>query len=145
MIRAAASPLRWSLFGVRPLLRWYRGRVVVLGDAAHGMLPHHGQGANTSIEDAFVLAALLTDAETDDLEPVLARYQGMRRARTRKIQRSSWATNTVLHLRDGPAVRARDEKVATVPQDFGWIHAYDAQEALSAAGATPAAPAQPAG
>lgn len=30
---------------VRPLLRWYRGRVVILGDAAHGMLPHHGQGS----------------------------------------------------------------------------------------------------
>ena len=62
MIRAAASPIRWALFAVRPLLRWYRGRVVLLGDAAHGMLPHHGQGANTSIEDAFALAALLADA-----------------------------------------------------------------------------------
>ena len=63
MIRAAASPIRWALFGVRPLLRWYRGRVVILGDAAHGMLPHHGQGANTSIEDAFALAALLTEPD----------------------------------------------------------------------------------
>ena len=62
MIRAAASPIRWGLFTVRPLLRWYRGRVVILGDAAHGMLPHHGQGANTSIEDAFALAGLLADA-----------------------------------------------------------------------------------
>ena len=59
MIKAASSPIRWGLFTVRPLLRWYRGRVVILGDAAHGMLPHHGQGANTSIEDAFVLAGLL--------------------------------------------------------------------------------------
>ena len=39
------------------------GRVVILGDAAHGMLPHHGQGANTSIEDAFALGALLAEAE----------------------------------------------------------------------------------
>jgi salicylate hydroxylase len=137
MIRAAASPIRWALFGVRPLLRWYRGRVVVLGDAAHGMLPHQGQGANTSIEDAFALAALLVDVQADDLEPALARYQGMRRARTRKIQRSSWVTNGLLHLVDGPAIQTRDEKVATVPQDFAWIHAYDVQEALRAAGATP--------
>ena len=63
MIRAAASPIRWALFGVRPLLRWYRGRVVILGDAAHGMLPHHGQGANTTIEDAFALAGLLAEAK----------------------------------------------------------------------------------
>src|SRR3954451_17192170 len=73
MIRAAASPLRWGLFAVRPLLRWYRGRVVLIGDAAHGMLPHHGQGANTSIEDAFTLAALLADARPDELEQAFQR------------------------------------------------------------------------
>ena len=36
-------PVRWGLFGTRPLLNWYRGAVVILGDAAHAMLPHHGQ------------------------------------------------------------------------------------------------------
>jgi salicylate hydroxylase len=133
MIRAARSPLRWGLFTVRPLLRWYRGRVVVLGDAAHGMLPHQGQGANTSIEDAFALAALLTGARPgDDPEPVFARYQTLRRARTRAIQRSSQVTSSLLHLPDGPAATARDQKVARFPEDFGWIHAYDVQQALQA-------------
>ena len=132
MIRAAASPIRWGLFTVRPLLRWYRGRVVVLGDAAHGMLPHHGQGANTSIEDAFALGALLADAGSERPRAVLARFQHLRRARTRKIQRSSWVTNTLLHLRAGPAIAARDAKVATVPDDFAWIHSYDVQQALAA-------------
>jgi salicylate hydroxylase len=136
MIRAAASPIRWGLFAVRPLLRWHRGRVVVLGDAAHGMLPHHGQGANTSIEDAFALAALLADADTRDLEAVFARFQRLRRARTRRIQRSSWVTNTLLHLAAGPAVAARDARVARFPDDFGWIHSYDVQQALAAATVT---------
>ena len=130
-----------GLFTVRPLLRWYRGRVVILGDAAHGMLPHHGQGANTTIEDAFALAVLLAEAKPDGLEPAFARFQQMRRARTRKIQRSSWVTSNLLHLPDGPAVRARDEKVARVPEDFAWIHEYDVQQALRAAGAAPAAAA----
>jgi salicylate hydroxylase len=138
MIKAASSPIRWGLFTVRPLLRWYRSRVVVLGDAAHGMLPHHGQGANTTIEDAFALAALLAEAKPDDLEPTFARFQKMRRARTRKIQRSSSVTSSLLHLPDGPAVRARDEKVTRVPEDFAWIHEYDVQQALRAAGAVPA-------
>ena len=89
MIKVAASPISWALFTVRPLLRWYRGRVVILGDAAHGMLPHHGQGANTSIEDAFALAALLAETNGDALEARFARLQGLRRARTRTIQRSS--------------------------------------------------------
>jgi NAD(P)-dependent dehydrogenase (short-subunit alcohol dehydrogenase family) len=86
MIRAAESPIRWALFTVRPLLRWYRGRVVILGDAAHGMLPHHGQGANTSIEDAFALAALLAESGRDELETTFSRYQTMRRARTRPLR-----------------------------------------------------------
>jgi salicylate hydroxylase len=132
MIRAAASPLRWGLFAVRPLLRWYRGRLVLLGDAAHGMLPHHGQGANTSIEDAFALAAMLAESTSDDLEPAFTRYQHLRRARTRRIQRSSWVTSSLLHLRAGPAVAARDAKMAAVPEDFGWIHGYDVQDALAA-------------
>ena len=141
MIKAASSPIRWALFGVRPLLRWYRGRVVILGDAAHGMLPHHGQGANTSIEDAFALAGLLTE-KSDDLEATFARYQVLRRARTRKIQRSSWVTSGLLHLPDGPAAQARNEKVARFAQDFGWIHDYDVQQALQSAGVAPAAAAQ---
>jgi 2-polyprenyl-6-methoxyphenol hydroxylase-like FAD-dependent oxidoreductase len=137
MIRAASSPIRWSLSTVRPLLRWHRGRVVILGDAAHGMLPHHGQGANTSIEDAFVLAALLAEAKPDDPEPALTHYQSLRRARTRKIQRSSWVTNALLHLREGPAVEARDETMARVPDEFAWIHEYDVQQALADGGANP--------
>jgi salicylate hydroxylase len=96
------------------------------------MLPHHGQGANTSIEDAFALAALLADARPGDLEQALQRYQQMRRARTRKIQRSSWVTNALLHLRTGPAVTARDAKVARVPDEFAWIHSYDVSRALAA-------------
>jgi salicylate hydroxylase len=131
MIRAAASPVRWGLFTVRPLLRWHRGRVVVLGDAAHGMLPHHGQGANTSIEDAFTLAALLADAGSGDLEDVFGRYQGLRRTRTRTIQRSAQVTSALLHLPDGPRARARDAKVARVWEDFAWIHAFDVQESLA--------------
>jgi len=130
MIKAAASPIRWGLFVVRPLLHWYRGRVVLLGDSAHGMLPHHGQGANTSIEDAFALAALLAEAKPDGLDAALARYQALRRARTRKIQRSAWVTSTLLHLPDGPAAEARNDKVARFPQEFGWIHEYDVQHAL---------------
>ena len=137
MIKAAASPIRWALFGVRPLLHWYRSRVVILGDAAHGMLPHHGQGANTSIEDAFALAALLTE-QSDDLDSAFAQFQALRRARTRKIQRSSWVTSGLFHLPDGPAAEARNEKLARFAQDFGWIHEYDVQRALHSAGVAPA-------
>ncbi len=123
-------PVRWGLFGTRPLLQWYRGSVVILGDAAHAMLPHHGQGANTTIEDAITLAELLPGTAPDGLGPMLAQYQSLRRARTRKIQRSSWITNGLLHLPDGPQLAERDRRVARFPEDFGWIHQFDALQTV---------------
>lgn len=134
MVAAGWVAQRWGLFTVRPLLRWFRGRAVLLGDAAHAMLPHHGQGANTTIEDAITLAELLTGAEPGDLQAVLNRYQALRRARTRKIQRSSRVTNDLLHLPDGPALAERDRRVSRFPEDFGWIHEFDALKAASEAG-----------
>jgi salicylate hydroxylase len=131
MLDAVPHSVRWGLFVLRPLLRWYQGRKVLLGDSAHAMLPHHGQGANTTVEDAFTLAALLAEARPDDLEPVFHRYQALRRARTRKIQRSSWVTNRLLHLPDGSEIAARNQKMTTVPQDFAWIHEFDVDESLA--------------
>jgi salicylate hydroxylase len=64
---------------------------------------------------------------------MMSRFEALRRARTRKIQRSSWVTNRLLHLPDGPALHQRDRKVARFPQDFGWIHGFDALQSVSAA------------
>jgi 2-polyprenyl-6-methoxyphenol hydroxylase-like FAD-dependent oxidoreductase len=133
MVAAGWVTMRWGLFTVRPLLRWSRGRAVLLGDSAHAMLPHHGQGANTTIEDAITLAELLSTAAPNSLQAVLDRYQSLRRARTRKIQRSSRVTNDLLHLPDGPALAARDERVSRFPEDFGWIHEFDALQAATKA------------
>jgi salicylate hydroxylase len=107
---------------VPPLPRRDRGAAFLLGDAAHAMLPHHGQGANTTIEDAITLATLLS-RHVDDLG---AHYGKLRRLRTRKIQHSSWDTNRALHLPDGPAAEQRKRRIAAFPQEFGWIHDFDA-------------------
>ena len=106
---------------------------MILGDAAHAMVPHHGQGANTTIEDAITLAELLATDGVSDWDATMRRYQALRRARTRKIQRSSRVTNDLLHLPDGPALEARDRKVARFPEDFGWIHAFDALRSVQPA------------
>jgi salicylate hydroxylase len=109
---------------------------VLLGDAAQAMLPHHGQGANTTIEDAVTLAELLAGAAPDDLDTALDRYQALRRARTRKIQRRSWATNRLLHLPDGPALAERGGRVSRFPERFGWIHEFDVLRSASEPKAT---------
>jgi salicylate hydroxylase len=127
MIAAVRHEVRWGLFLARPLRRWRRGRVALLGDAAHAMLPHHGQGANTTIEDAVTLAELIA-AHPHDLDGAFAAYETLRRPRTRAIQRASWTGNRGLHLPDCPEIARRDALVARFPEKFGWIHAFDALE-----------------
>jgi salicylate hydroxylase len=125
MIAAVRHELRWGLFLARPLRRWRRGRVVLLGDAAHAMLPHHGQGANTTIEDAVTVAELIA-ADPRDLDAAFAAYEALRRPRTRAIQRASWMGNRGLHLPEGLEAARRDALIARFPEKFGWIHAFDA-------------------
>lgn len=121
MVDAAQQSDRWALFGQEPLRRWHRSGVVLIGDAAHAMLPHHGQGANQTVEDAVTLADCLATGR----DP-LTRYTRLRRVRTRQVQRSSWDASAVLHLPDGPEARARDARLQHFPRDFGWIHSHDA-------------------
>jgi salicylate hydroxylase len=127
MISAVSHDIRWGLFEVRPMQTWRRGRVVLLGDAAHGMLPHHGQGANVTIEDAITLAELFRTHRIERFDDAMRRYHALRKLRTRKIQRSAHATNAVLHLvHDAEGGRAA--YLARVPERFSWIHAFDALE-----------------
>ena len=132
MIAASTFDARWGLFVVSPLRRWHRSAAVLLGDAVHAMLPHHGQGANTTIEDAITLAHLLAQGRRADLDATLVGYEQLRRLRTRTIQQSSWATNHALHLPDGPAIADRNKRAVDFPQDFGWIHGFDALSTVPA-------------
>lgn len=77
---------RWGLYDRDPLPTWINGRLALLGDAAHAMLPHLGQGANQSIEDAMALATLLKTAGPDDLVPALKRYEELRLGRVADVQ-----------------------------------------------------------
>jgi salicylate hydroxylase len=139
MIAAVRHELRWGLFPARPLPRWRRGRVVLLGDAAHAMLPHHGQGANVTIEDAVTIAEFVA-ADSHDLDGAFAAYETLRRPRTRAIQRASWMGNRALHLPDGPEAGRRDALIARFPEKFGWIHGFDALKTARASLRAPGAP-----
>lgn len=130
MVAAIPHPIRWALNVSPRLPRWHRGAVVLLGDAVHAMVPHHGQGANTTIEDAVTLAELLRQG--GPLPALLDRFQSLRRARTGTIQASSMATNHLLHLHDhDPRTPARDAAFEAFPDRFAWIHAHDVQAAAA--------------
>ncbi|TVY16356.1 FAD-dependent monooxygenase OpS4 [Lachnellula arida] len=106
--------LKWKLAYVPPLERWAskNGRVVIIGDAAHAMLPLLSQGAAVSIEDGTALAECL-DRVTDlvDLSPVLRAFQDLRKSRCETISKAALSLVDLWHLHDGPEQEGRDLKM----------------------------------
>jgi len=129
MLAAVPQSPRWALFARRPLARWSRGPVTLLGDAAHAMLPHYGQGAGQTVEDAAVLAgelaAELCLGGPGDIPAALRRYERSRRARSRKVQMISWTASDELHLPDGLAARSRDAGLPGLIDRVSWLYDYD--------------------
>ena len=80
---------RWALYDREPLPGWTRGRLTLLGDAAHPMLPHLGQGANQSIEDGMALATILAQASHAQIPAALLAYEQLRRDRVAAVQRGA--------------------------------------------------------
>ena len=77
---------RWALYDREPLPTWTKGRLTLLGDAAHPMLPHLGQGANQTIEDAIALATILAEAPGASVNARLLAYEKLRRERVAEVQ-----------------------------------------------------------
>jgi 2-polyprenyl-6-methoxyphenol hydroxylase-like FAD-dependent oxidoreductase len=98
----------------RPPARQYtRGRVALVGDAAHPTTPNLGQGANMAIDDAIVLARALRDEDSVPL--ALARYERERLERTRLIVKRSWAFGRLFRWTSRPAVKARELLMRRTP------------------------------
>jgi salicylate hydroxylase len=89
LLRNVEKTFRWALYDREPLPVWSRGRLTLLGDAAHPMLPHLGQGANQSIEDGMALATILAEVGQAAVPVALQAYEGLRRERVAAIQRGA--------------------------------------------------------
>jgi salicylate hydroxylase len=94
LLSRIVTTFRWGLYDREPLPRWTHGRLALLGDAAHAMLPHMGQGANQAIEDGMALATLMRDADAADVTDVLIRYERLRHDHTARVQQGSRANGT---------------------------------------------------
>ena len=93
LLDACDSVTRSALHVREPMAAWSQGRITLLGDAAHPMVPFMAQGACMAIEDAVVLARALTGVSADAVPQALERYQAARMPRTADIQRASLAND----------------------------------------------------
>lgn len=119
----------WGLYDREPFEPWSQGRMTLLGDAAHPMLPHLGQGANQSIEDGAALAALLRGRNSADAMGAFGTYEALRRARVTVIQHAARRNG---QRYDGAYAdkRQRDEEIKTSGELRRWMYDYDVVEAL---------------
>jgi salicylate hydroxylase len=122
----------WGLFDRNPMARWSVGRVTLLGDACHAMLPFMGQGAAQAIEDGAALSACLAHVAAKEVPDALRRYERLRLPRTSRVQSLSEANKLRFHLPDGPAQVERDAQMARGVTDWSlnavaWLYGHDAE------------------
>ena len=117
IVRATTEVYKWALFDREPLDRWSAGRIALLGDAAHPMLPHMAQGAAMALEDAVMLARCVAEDSDPGSETGLRRYEASRRERTNAVQAGSRA-NSYLRADEDSGHAATD-----------WVWGFDAATA----------------
>ncbi|MSQ18627.1 MAG: FAD-binding protein [Betaproteobacteria bacterium] len=125
----AKDVYKWGQFTGEPAAQWTKGRVTLLGDAAHAMLATWGQGACMSFEDSYILARWLARYR-DDLPAGLLRYEAIRKPRATRIQAMSR-----LEVRFKKQSSIWDKLYrewiylsrfgSTTPGIYRWIYGYD--------------------
>ncbi|OBB11942.1 salicylate hydroxylase [Mycolicibacterium conceptionense] len=125
IIGAMDTTFRWGIYDREPLDRWSTDRITLLGDSAHAVTPHLGQGANQAIEDAMTLAVVLRDARAHELKARLRRYEDLRMARTRHVRDQARAAGSIYRSTDlAPLTQA--EQLHSI-LDSVAINTYDAE------------------
>jgi salicylate hydroxylase len=133
IIENTESLHKWGLFVREPLKHWTTGRVSLLGDACHSMVPYLGQGVNMAIEDACLLARCI-EAHASDPKAALLRYEAERLPRTTKVASRSADMQYTFH---NPALSKAETAAAYVDSQWSpekskaryvWIYGYDATQ-----------------
>lgn len=134
ILEKATSLNRWALYDRAPLEKWSDGRVVLLGDACHPMLPFLAQGAVMAIEDAYVLARLVS--KSGDMPKTLQAYEALRKPRATRVQAGARRNAALFHRGDpisqlatyGPIWLAGQFLPSFAHGQYDWIYSYDATE-----------------
>ncbi|KAF7794420.1 hypothetical protein EIP86_005554 [Pleurotus ostreatoroseus] len=136
LLSCAKEPSKWIIDVVHPPLQSYvKGRVALLGDSAHAMLPHLGAGSGQGIEDAEMLTKLLSHPQTtaQNVEEVLKAYDEVRRPRAQSVWEGSVRSGSIADMH-GPSGTSKEALCKDLPGmwDFVWRHdlGADVQQAV---------------
>jgi salicylate hydroxylase len=137
VIEATESCHKWALHDRDPLNEWSRGRVALLGDACHPMLPFLAQGAAMAIEDGYTLAAMLA-VHSEDPAAGIEGYVTRRRARATRVQRESRRQGELYHLERPLQVATRNAVLGIgsrllpgiAMRRYDWLFGFDAVTGL---------------
>jgi salicylate hydroxylase len=128
------TTFRWALYDREPLPAWTCGRLALLGDAAHPMLPHLGQGANQAIEDGMALATILEQADAASVPAALLVYDRLRRERVAEVQRGARIHGLRVDSASGD-LAARDAELVAHAEFRRQLYSYDVVPLARAAAA----------
>jgi salicylate hydroxylase len=127
-IGALDQTFRTGLYDRAPLAYWSTGPITLLGDAAHPMVPHLGQGAGQAIEDGFALAVLLEDADPDDVPMRLKAYEELRLKHTSDAQARAREAGILFRAVDQSA-DAYAKAYSSLMAAGRWLTDYDVERA----------------
>ncbi|KAJ7196080.1 hypothetical protein GGX14DRAFT_700614 [Mycena pura] len=130
MLRRATTPDVWRIRDLDPLSRWCAGKAVLIGDAAHAVTPHFGQGCNIAIEDAEALGYFLgTVTSAAQLPDALASFEALRIPRAHMVQFASRQVTGQLSEEEQKKAGQFDS-AAFMTKVYGYKSAEDAWEEL---------------
>jgi salicylate hydroxylase len=117
---------KWALHTLPPLPTWTSGRIALLGDAAHPMLPYLAQGGALALEDALVLAACVSASGASP--DALSTYASLRRDRARRVQAASLRQGRIYRL-SPPFSALRDAVLRLAPgallmRRLDWLYRW---------------------
>lgn len=135
LIKNSPRLIKWALMQRDPIPQWTKGRISLLGDAAHATLPFLAQGAVHSIEDGMVLSRCLENVGTEDVAAALTRYEKARIDRTSRMVRGATENTERFHSKElateesAEKYLAREWSEAPIFERYDWLYRYDALNA----------------
>lgn len=130
------NPKKWALWHHPETSTYYRGRLAIIGDAAHASTPHQGAGAGQAFEDALVMCELLAHSSVqtaDDIEHAFAAYDIVRRSRTLRVVNTSRENGAVCMMKGAETGEDWDKIKADLDTRFEWIWYEDLDKQVESA------------